>query len=340
MRFQSLKEETEEQPTDAEDWMIDAWIMDNENDKLIQYFENNPSKLNKNTKTNNNNLLNFSIYNDNKGFFDFLLKKKVRLRTDKHGYTAMHQAVFAKDLYFMKALSEYGADINEGNKKNGTPLTVLIDNIVNGKGGTGASLSGSQQIERSKEYVDMLKLMISLGADIDVEFKGQPLINELIGKSIQPLVQVMLEHEPSLIQKYDGFKRALIAINNTLVEYLIDNFPAQLEKSAATIDDIEQFMKHGLLDVTVKLYALLSAEEKQEFRMDFLLDVKSGEEKILMLLDRDDVVINSWFVKSKNVIALADKIRKTKAAEQIGKLAAEFGIIELMPEEVQDIFVF
>jgi len=341
MLVKYLKESSSTDP--FENGKIEKWALDGDNEKLFKYFEDNPTNLKKDTKPYDNNLLNFSIYARNKEYFDFLLKKKVRVRADKKGYTAMHTAVFIKDDdYYMKALVKYGVDINKGNKKVGTPLAMFIDNITNGKGGTGADLNYSEKIKRSEEYVGIFKTMIDLGVLIDIDIGDTHFIKTLIDNGLHPLIKVLLKLQSSLVKrKFDGrnmFENALSRPNPNMVKFLFDNYSSQLE---ASYSEMSHYMSHGSVETILKVYEMMSQKDKEEnFKLEGLLSISGGEERVLALLDTGNVIVGPSFVKHQRVIKIAEQIRQTKSAEKIGQLAAEEDIIELMSEDIQDIFVF
>ena len=86
---------------------------------------------------------------------------------------------------------------------------------------------------------------------------------------------------------------------------------------------------------------MMSDEWKEkEARIEQMMYVSGQDEKLMKLLEYDDIVISESFVKEKRIQEIAEDLLKTKKGEEITKVGMKHGVKVFFSKQVKDIFLF
>lgn len=319
---------------------VTEWILDGKLNEIKEYFKQHPEEI-KYKLEYNQDILAFSIYAGYKDIFDWFLKNGAKPGTNRDGQTAMHQATYNNDPYYVNELVKFGMDVNKSTKKMPSALAVLINRLANGKSGMGGSISRKLKQENAKRSFEVFKALLDGGADVTTTYSaGEPIFLMCVEKDFVEYVKEMIKKDKSVLDlkkfgKRNAIDLALVNYSNKTVKLLLD-----LGIKPTNHDLVYSFFKNSSdTDVSFELYSLFNEEEKRQIKMEELLYIQDGEEKLIRLLELGVNIYDS-FILNKRVRKIADKLLQTSRKEELEELGVKNHIEEFFPSQAKDIFLF
>lgn len=336
MRIEKLSEAAAE----IQDSNLTSKILDGDLEYVKNYFTNNPKDIKKKL-VYGQDIIAFSVYANDKPIFDWLMSNGAKPGVGADGLTALHQATFNADPYFMKKLIAFGMKIDRKTKKVPTALVFMIENILNAEHSMGGSLSGSDKNKKAEKMKKTFKALVDGGASLYEKTRDDwPIFPELVKNGIFSFVKIMVSADKNIINEklqmhgYDSIDLALVNYHSEIVDYFLD---MGLEPDRG--NKIHFITRSSDTKVAMKIYNMLSDDDKNEVKIENMLYVDKGKEKMIKLM-KSGVRINQRFIENERVQAIAEELMQTNRADELMALGAEHNVMEFMSAEVKDIFMF